>query len=378
MKFKKIILPFDVHQPILSLGTDFKNRLCFAYGRFAFLSEELGNLSQIENFNVFEKIVASMLKRFKVRPRILAYDLHPDYQATRYIKEISNFHCQLRAVQHHHAHLCSCMVENKFKNQNVIGVAFDGTGFGEDQRFWGGEFFIANYKSFRRAAHLRYLPLPGAERAILEPWRLAAAWLYIIYRDKFARVKIDFIEGIDKYKWAILKKMLDSNFNSPLSSSMGRLFDAASCLIRRDFKIKNQAQAAIELENLAAGFKSHHSGLPYHFEIKKQNDKYIIDPKLIFKEIVSGLKNKKPKEEIAFRFHLTVAQIIVRVCLRLRKDTNIKKVILSGGVFQNKILLNLVLDLLYRHKFKVYFHKALSSSDSSIALGQMAVANFKR
>lgn len=385
MQFRKIILPFSIRRPVLSLGADLKNTLCSGYGHLAFMSELIGDLSQIDNFDRFRKTLQLMSQRFKRKPGIIAYDLHPGYQSSRYAHQLSVTGFKLLAIQHHHAHICSCMVDNGLKNQKVIGVALDGTGFGQDRTLWGAEFLVSNYTGFRRAGYLRYIPLLGAERAIIEPWRLAAAWLYTIYQDKFLKFKIDFARRIDREKWFILKKMLMANFNSPPASSMGRLFDAISALILRKFSVRYEGQAAIELEKAAAKFlyRSSHSPLVrkvktgYGFDVKKERGEYIIDPTGVFKSVVRELKNNKSEEQIAYRFHATVAEMIEKVCLKLRHSTKLNKVVLSGGVFQNKILLNLVLDLLYKDGFDVFSHKYLSTNDSSISLGQAAAANFR-
>lgn len=378
--YQKIPLPFKIKTPILALGSHRKNTVCFLKGDFAYLSAIHADLSQPEDFLNFKKIAKFFLKK---NPKIIACDLHPEYQSSKYAQELRAKRYALRVIQHHHAHITGCMAENGLGNKKVIGVAFDGTGLGEDSNLWGGEFIICNYKEFKRQAHLDYIPLLGAEKAILEPWRLAAAWLYIIYKEKFLKLKIDFIRKINKKKWFILKKMLNSNFNSPLSSSVGRLFDAVSALVLGNFKAEYEGQAAIELEkranrylNLTLPVGRQESQIAYRFAVKQNEGKYIIEPSSIFKGIIRDLIEKKSQSEIAYRFHLSVAEMIKKVCLKLRKEERINKVVLSGGVFQNKILLNQTLDLLYKNRFKVFFHKNLSCSDSSISLGQAAVANF--
>ncbi len=373
--YREIQLPFKIKTPILALGSHRKNTVCFLKGDFAYLSAIHADLSQPEDFLNFQKCVKYFLKK---NPKIIACDLHPEYQSTKFANELRAKSYELKAIQHHHAHIASCMAENGLGNEKVIGVAFDGTGLGEDSTLWGGEFIICNYKEFKRQAHLSYIPLLGAERAILEPWRLAAAWLYVIYKEKFLKLKIDFIRKIDKKKWLILKRMLSSNFNSPLSSSVGRLFDAVSALALGNFKAEYEGQGAIELEKMASKSAYGLSLMAYVFKIKKDEGKYIIDPSFIFKGIIRDLIEKKSQSEIAYRFHLSVAEMIKKVCLKLKREKRINKVVLSGGVFQNKILLNQTLDLLYKNRFKVFFHKNLSCSDSSISLGEALVANFSR
>jgi hydrogenase maturation protein HypF len=271
------------------------------------------------------------------------------------------------------------MADNGLKNQKVIGVACDGTGLGSDNRLWGAEFLICDYKDFIRAGHLKEIPLLGAERAILEPWRLAAWWLYSIYKDKFLNLKINFVKGVNKKHWRTLKNMYLSGFNSPASSSMGRLFDAAASLVLAKYKADFQAALAMELEKVAAAYRSQVLGLEsqvlaYPFRIMQQEGKFSIDPLPMFRQIVLGLKAKEPKGKIAYRIHFTVAEMLKKSCLLLQKKTGIKRVVLSGGVFQNILLLRLSLDLLYKEGLEVFTHKDIACSDSGIALGQALIA----
>jgi hydrogenase maturation protein HypF len=327
------------------------------------------DLSNPSDFLSFEKDVRHFLKQ---NPKIIAYDLHPEYQSTKYALSLHTT-CHLLPIQHHHAHLVSCMVENGLKNQKVIGASFDGTGLGNDNTLWGAEFLVCDYKNFQRRAHLREIPLLGAEKAILEPWRLAAAWLYLVYKDRFLNLDIEFVKGMDKKKWRILRNMYLSEFNSPLASSAGRLFDAVASLVLAKYKVSFEAGLAMELERLASGYRLQAPG--YKFDIQKNNEEYTINPIPMFKCIVSDLKEKEPKEKIAYRFHLTVADLIKKAGLILRKESGVNKVVLSGGVFQNKLLLRLALDLLAQAGFQVFTHKVVSCNDSGLSLGQAVIAN---
>lgn len=377
MKLKTIELPFRIKKSILALGSQTKNTICFLNNNVAYLSQIHSNLTIPDNFLSFEKTIKYFLKK---HPKIIAYDLHPEYESTKYIKALSMLSYKLTAIQHHHAHLASCMIENGLNNQKVIGIAFDGTGLGDDHTLWGAEFLICDYSGYVRYAHLRYIPLVGADRAIWQSWRIAILWLYLIYKDRIFDLGIDFVKRIDRKKWLVLKRMYNSGFNSPLTSSMGRLFDSVASLVLNKLNVKFEAEAAIELEKKATKYIS--TALPrvaaYHFQINPEGKKYVIDPASIIKEIVLDLKHKRSKELIAYKFHYTVAEIIRKMCLTLRKKTKINKIVLSGGVFQNKILLKLSLDLLYKEGFSVFTHKKLSCSDSSISLGQAAIGNYKR
>lgn len=373
MELKKIELPFKVRQAILALGSQTKNRLCFARGNSAYLSPIFSDLNNPKDFLSFEKTVNYFLKK---HPRFIACDLHPEYQATKYAQQLSTVGYRLLTVQHHHAHIVSCMAENGLQNQKVIGVAFDGTGLGTDNTLWGAEFFCpCDYKDFKRRAHLRAIPLLGGERAIMEPARLAMAWLYLIYKDRFLNLDINFTKGIDRNKWRVFKKMYSSGFNSLLASSMGRLFDAVASLVLDKYKANFEAELAIELEKRATRYTLQPRG--YKFNIVKKKEEYIIDPTLMFKEIIVDLKAKESKEKIAYGFHLTVAEMIKRTCVILRKESRINKVVLSGGVFQNNLLFSLASNLLSKEGFIVFTHQKLFCNDSSVSLGQAIVANFR-
>jgi len=372
MEVEKIKLPFRMKQPVLAMGGQAKNRVCFAGGNLAYLSPGHPDLTNPNDFSNFQKDIKSFLKK---RPRIIAYDYHDEYQSTKYaVSFLSGY--QLIPIQHHHAHITSCMAENSLKNKKIIGVAFDGTGLGDDNTLWGGEFLVCDYKNFERKAHLQEIPLLGGERAISEPARLAAIWLYFIYKDKFLNLKnIGLIKKIDKGKWRALKSMYISGLNTPLSSSMGRLFDAVAALVLVKDKARFEAELAIKLQKIAMDYRLKSAG--YRFNILKGKNKYILSPLPMFKEIIGDLASGEPKEKVAYRFHLTVAGMIKKMSLALRKETKINRIALSGGVFQNNLLLSLSLDLLYKEGFEVFTHRKLSCNDSGISLGQAAIANFR-
>jgi len=369
MDFKTINIPLKIKSSVLALGSQTKNTICFVKGNTAFVSKVHTDLSNPQEFLRFEKDVQHCLKK---NPKIITHDLHPEYQSTKYALEFLALSFKLLAVQHHHAHIAGCMAENGLKNQKVIGVVFDGTGLGSDNNLWGAEFLICDYKSFTRKAHLKEIPLLGGEKAIQEPFRLTAAWLYYIYGDKFLDLNIDFTNKLDKRKWVVLKQMLLSGVNSPLASSMGRLFDSAASLVLAKPKVSFEAELAIELEKLAVSCQP--LPISYKFKIIKRQNGLLLDPALTFKGIIRDLKSGEQKAKIAYKFHVTVAQMINKTCCILRQNTGIKRIVLSGGVFQNKLLLKLSSDLLYKYNFKVYTHKKLTCNDAGISLGQAIVA----
>ena len=380
MEINKIKLPFRLKKTVLALGSQSKNTICLADGNFAYMSWVHPDLNNPADFLKFSKSVGYFLRK---KPRIIACDLHPEYQSTKYAQQLLPLSGSIFLIQHHHAHIASCMAENGLKNEKVIGVAFDGTGLGNDQALWGGEFLLCDYKNFIRSASLKEVPLLGGERAILEPGRLAAFWLYTAYKDNFLKLDIDFVKRMDKNKWRVLKSMHEKNFNTPSTSSMGRLFDAVASLVLSKDKANFEAELAMELERVATGYglslecARDRQATGYEFKIIKQKDKYIIDPTAIFKGIVSDLRKNVTKAKIAYAFHFTVAQIIQKISLKISQKAGIKKVVLSGGVFQNKLLLKMSLELLQQKNLWVFTHQKLSCNDSGLSLGQAMVAGVK-
>ena len=380
MKLQKIKLPFKVKEPVLALGTQTKNRICFARGNSAYLSPIYPDLNNPDDFLKFKKAVEFFLKK---RSRVIAYDLHPEYQSTKYALSIENSakgdSYSFSAVGHHHAHIASCMAENGMKNKKVIGVAFDGTGLGDDGTLWGGEFLISDYRGYKRGAYLRPLPLIGGERAILEPWRLLAFWFYQAGGGKFFTLKRAFSRIIEEKKWPVLKKMYIAGVNSPITSSMGRLFDAAGSMILGKPQSRYEAQLAISLEEEAQEFLASRpkrgGQKTWRFRIQKQQKSFVIDPLPVFQGIARELKHRQSKGALAYRFHLSTAQMILDTCVLLRRQRKVNRVVLGGGVFQNKLLTELAGELLKRDHFVLLRHTSLSCNDSSISLGQAAIAS---
>jgi len=364
-----IILDFKLKE-VLALGGELKNTISFSKENYIFLSQYLGDLKSIETLEFFKESITSFKKMFRVKPEIIACDLHPDYLSTQYAEEIKvKKGLKVVKVQHHHAHIVSCMAENNVK-EKVIGVAYDGTGYGDDGNVWGGEFLLCDLKKYSRVGHLKYYPLPGGDKAIVEPWRMAYSYLYSIYGSKAKTLDIDFNRRMDYDKLSIIEKMIDKNINSPLTSSCGRLFDAASSLIGIRDEISYEGQAAMELESFCA------SGITerYKFCIYKEEEKFIIDSRGIFIDIIADLKKGLDKKIMAAKFHNTVAEFTVDLCGKIRKNTGINEVALSGGVFQNKYLTEKVIFSLEDKRFKVYIQRKVPPNDGGISLGQAVVA----
>ena len=361
------VLNFKFRENILACGAELKNSFCLGKENFAFMSHHIGDLENLETLTSFEEGIEHFERIFNILPTLVAHDLHPDYLATKYALALENI--PKIGVQHHHAHIVSCMVENGIDSE-VIGVSFDGTGYGTDGTLWGGEFLICDYSGFKRMGHLEYIPLPGGEKAIREPWRMAASYLYKTYQDNMLDLDIDFVKKMDRGKWHTLQKMIDKGVNSPMTSSSGRLFDAVSALLGIRKEIHYEGQAAIELE-MAAGTEEGR----YPFDLESAEDRLVVLLEPLFKGIVSDIERRVEIGAIASRFHNTIAQIILSMCLKLNSTSGLDSVVLSGGVFQNNLLLEKTYVLLNKNHFNVFTHHNVPPNDSGIALGQAVVAN---
>jgi hydrogenase maturation protein HypF len=367
-----IILKFQLKE-VLALGGELKNTISFSRENYVFLSQYLGDLKNVEILNFFKESIVNLKKIFRANPEIIACDLHPDYLSTQYAEEIgAKKGLKVVKVQHHQAHIVSCMAENNIK-ETVIGVAYDGTGYGDDGNVWGGEFLICDLKRYSRVGHLKYCSLPGGDKAIVEPWRMAYSYLYSIYGSKAKKIEIDFNRRIENKKLLIIEKMIDQKINSTLTSSCGRLFDAISSLLGIRDEVSYEGQAAMELESLCTVRIKER----YRFSIYKEGESFIIDPQEIFIEVINDLKKGIDKRVIAVKFHNTVAEFTVDLCGRIRKKSSINKVALSGGVFQNRYLTEKIISLLKKDDFQVYIQRKVPSNDGGISLGQAVVAGSK-
>jgi len=367
-------LPYKSRK-ILACGGELKNTFCLAQDEYAFISQHIADMENLETLEHYKNTIELYKKLFSIEPEIIAHDLHPDYLSTSYAREMAeaNPGIKIYPVQHHHAHIVSCMVENGV-TKPVIGVAFDGSGYGSDGCIWGGEFLVADYKSFKRLGHLEYMPLPGGDAAIKKPYRTAAGYIYSLL-GKETLENLPFIQGIDEQELTLLEQQIDRGINAPLTSSCGRLFDAVSALIGIRSEIDYEAQAAIELE--MAAMDAEKSQVNNHpFEVVEADGIHKICFGETLSAIISDLEKGITKSEIAYRFHLTVARMITDVCCRISKKTGISRVALSGGVFQNRLLLRLTMDMLKKTEFDILTHSQVPTNDACISLGQAVIANF--
>jgi len=367
--FVPVPVPIECEvEPILAVGGELKNTICFVRGREAFLSQHVGDLENLESYKFFEEAVEHFQRILEVRPKILAYDLHPDYFSTKWARAQSGM--QLVGVQHHHAHIASCMAENHLDGK-VIGIALDGTGYGTDGAIWGGEVLLADYAGFSRAAHFEYIPLPGGAAAIHEPWRTAVSCLNRHYGQKLSELELPFLKAIDPRRLQVTQQMIDREIHSPRTSSCGRLFDAVAAVAGVRSVVNYEAQAAIELE--MAAHESTDEGA-YPFDLTPDGPNWQIGTRSLFQWLLRDIQRNERIEDISRRFHNGLADLFVGLAENLREQTKLNRICLSGGCFQNLLLFQLLLDHLRAKSFEVYFHSEVPSGDGGISLGQALVA----
>jgi hydrogenase maturation protein HypF len=367
--------PFPVRlnlelEEVLASGAELKNTFCLTKGTYAFLSQHIGDMENYETYESYRSAIEHFRRLFRVEPRAVAHDLHPNYLATRYALELAQAGGLRKVgVQHHHAHVVSCMAENGV-NDKVIGVAFDGTGYGTDGHIWGGEFLLADYRRFRRLAHFKYVPLPGGEAAIRRPYRMAVSHLVSAFGEEALDLPLELWSRVHPAELALIRRMMATRVNSPLTSSCGRLFDAVSALLGVRGVVNYEGQAAIELEMLAA------EGVDEAYDWQRSSaHPMVIDPAPLLRGVVSDLMRGVDTGVISAKFHNTIAVIIAAISEAARQRTGVGKVALSGGVFQNLYLLGRAVDELERRGFETLIHHQVPPNDGGIALGQAVIAS---
>jgi hydrogenase maturation protein HypF len=360
-----IRLAQPIPQPILAYGGHLKNTFCLARGQQAFLSHHIGDLDNLAILESFRHGIQQFQRLFAIVPEVLAYDLHPEYLAT---KEASASAVPTKiGVQHHHAHIASVIAEHNLE-EPVIGIAADGTGYGPDGTIWGGEILIASAAEFTRVGHLATMPLPGGDQAVRQPWRVAAALLHQIYGADFMMLPIPFTQTIDPTAWRVLATMIERRLNSPQTSSIGRLFDAVAALIGIRNEVIYEGQAAIELERIA---DPDTSAYPYQLTT---GEPFQIQLHEMIVAIIADLQRRVAIDQIAGRFHQALAQALVAGCLAVRQQTSLNSVALSGGVFQNRLLLELLMAQLQQYGFRTYINRRVPPNDGGLSFGQLVVA----
>lgn len=365
-------LPFRARQ-VLACGAEEKSTFCLTRDEHAFLSQHIGDMDNEETLEHFKNTIDLYRKLFRVRPEAIAYDCHPEYLSGKYaLEQAADQGLKAVPVQHHHAHIVSCLTENDFTGP-VIGVAFDGTGYGDDGNLWGGEFLVGDGWGVRRAAHLEYVPMPGGAAAVRRPYRMALGYLYTSLDPEFSPEGLPLAGRVAGEELSVIRKQLERGLNAPLTSSAGRLFDAVAALAGVRMEIEYAAQAAIELEMLVSEDLSRLEAYP--FRIGRENGVLVIRLPEFVSAVVDDVRKGVPAPVISGRFHLTVARIIGDTCRRVAERSGLETVALSGGVFQNRRLFNLAADILERDGFRVLSHRRVPCNDGGIALGQAVIAH---
>ena len=365
--------PIRVHRkfprPVLACGAELKNTFCLATEYRAVISHHIGDLENAETLRSFTEGIEHFRRLFDIEPQTVAYDLHPEYLSTKYALELDGV--DLVGVQHHHAHIASCLADNGVDGP-VIGVAFDGTGYGADGTIWGGEFLVASLADAHRGGHLETVPMPGGQAAIKQPWRMAAAYLDAAY----AGHPPDRLDVIARHqeRWAAVVSMARKGVNSPVTSSAGRLFDAVAAILGVRDSINYEGQAATELEQLAAQCEGGPAEVGWYEAGVSSHSTFVINGCDFVRAVAADVAAGVRREVAAARFHNGVAAAIEAGCMLLRERHGLDTVALSGGVFQNLLLLNRTVDLLAARGFTVLTHSRVPCNDGGISLGQAVVA----
>lgn len=349
---------------VLALGAELKNTFCLTRGDYAIMSQHLGDMENVETLTFFEETLRNLQKVYQINPTLLAHDMHPDYMTTRWALKRPE---PKLAVQHHHAHIASCMAENSVE-EPVIGVAFDGTGFGTDGEIWGGEFLICDYRGFERCAHLRYAALPGGDRAARQGWRMAASYLHEALGPDYRRLDLPCWQATSSSTW----KLIDRLISRPAirTSSCGRLFDAVSAICGISLENGYEGESAMLLEAAAHP----QSDLTYGFDLNMEATPWTIETRPVLAQIARDISSGRSAGAVSRAFHDSVARMIQLVCRKLRDKTGIDKVCLSGGTFQNVTLLKASADLLRAIGFHVFLHSQVPPNDGGLSLGQAVIA----
>jgi hydrogenase maturation protein HypF len=375
--FVPLSIPLPMNAPpLLAVGGHLKNVFTLARGRFAYQSQHLGDLENVTGLDFFRESLGHLMHTFEIEPEAVVHDLHPGYLSTGWAREwATEQKLPLIAVQHHHAHIGACMAEHGLEGP-VIGLSLDGTGYGADGRIWGGEVLIARLDGFERFAHLAYVPMPGGESAIREPWRMAFGHLHAAGFDMEAATTLALL-GIDQREARVLLRMMQHGLNAPFTSSLGRLFDAVAAVVLKRREVDYEAQAAIELEGIAEDQPDptrkvyEFSWTPGDWENAKPG---VLSSAPLWQSILSDLKADESKALISARFHAAVAAALVRVAVSARAATSIEQIALSGGCMHNRRLARLLRSGLEEEGFVVYRPVQVSPGDGGLSYGQAVVA----
>jgi hydrogenase maturation protein HypF len=349
---------------IFAAGAELVNCFCIGKGKQAIMSQHIGDLKNLETLDFYTESVDRFKRLFRFEPQLAVCDMHPDYLSTHFARELN---IPILETQHHHAHIASCMAEYK-RDENVIGISFDGTGYGTDGHVWGGEFFVCDLNDFERVSHFEYIPQPGGDVVTKHPWRMMLSYMQHYFGNDVIDQYPYLFNNIHAQELALVNVMLEKGINCPLTSSAGRLFDAVSALLNICKTASYHAEPPMRLESVAK-----HTSENYAFNAGEE-----ISFKPTFEGILKDIDQKIDVGVISGKFHNTILQVIIKTAQKVSHQRGIKKVVLSGGSFQNRILLKKAENSLKDANFAVFSQSAIPSNDGGIALGQLAIAAKRR
>lgn len=351
---------------IFAAGAELVNSFAIGKGKNVFMSQYIGDLKNFETYQFYQEIYNRFIRMFRFTPQLLVHDLHPDYLSSKFVRELSKElgGIPLLPVQHHHAHIASVML-NRGLDGEVIGFSFDGLGLGTDGNLWGAEAMVVSYKDYQRMYHFEYMPLPGGDKANKEPWRMAVSYLYHCFGSEFQELPLPLFAEKESRDIEIIKNLIDKSLNTPLISSTGRLFDAVAAILGINYRATYQAEAAMKLEAIADSVEK--EAYPYE----------ILHNQVLFQPMIESIVKDKSvgisDEKISGKFHNTLAGLGLDLAIRIRKESELNRVVLSGGSFQNRILTGKLVKLLSAEGFEVFLPDKVPVNDQGIALGQLAV-----
>ncbi|MGH8970942.1 MAG: carbamoyltransferase HypF [Actinomycetes bacterium] len=362
-----LLLPWPFRRPVLACGAELKSTFTLGRGRHAFVSHHIGDLENYETLRAYTAGIDAFREMFDVGPQVVAHDLHPDYLSTKHALDLDDV--ELVGVQHHHAHIASCLADNGVAGP-VIGVALDGLGYGADGTLWGGELLVADLLDARRVGHLETVPMPGGAAAVREPWRMAAAWLQAAYGEELPPGT--WFPGVPAAALDTVLAMAARGVNAPLTSSAGRLFDAVAALLGVRARVTYEGQAAIELEQLVDLTESGAHRMTV--DDPGGGGPLVLRGTDLVRAVVADLSRGVPRERVAARFHNGLADGLGSAVAGLAARTGLDAVALSGGVFQNMVLAQRLAADLQARGLRVLTHSRVPPNDGGVSLGQAAVA----
>jgi len=356
---------------ILGTGAELAGSFCLGKGHLALMSQYTGDLKNLETYGFYQEIYERYCRLFRFSPRMVVSDLHPDYLSTRFARKLVEQDDGISHIsaQHHHAHIASGMLDAGWEGE-VLGFAFDGSGYGTDGHMWGGEVLQADYSGFERLCHFEYMPLPGGDRASKEPWRMAVSYLYHVFGEDMYDLRIPLTETFSRPEMENITTLIQKKINAPLASSAGRLFDAVAAILGLNYSSTYQAEAPMLLESAIDLSETGN----YSFSIEDGR----ISFQSLIREVVADVHRGNSRGSIAAKFHQTLVELIRELAMHIRSQTGLDRVVLGGGTFQNGYLSEKVVDKLEKERFKVYLPQGTPVNDQGIAVGQLAIGAHKR